>query len=58
MLALAVLAIGATLVLFGAPVIGVATLITAVAGLIGTAIYGHRAVRGGRVEKTHEQVAS
>lgn len=40
-LALAVLIIGAILVLFGAPAIGVATLVTAIGGLVGTAIYGH-----------------
>jgi len=41
LLALAVFAIGAILVLFGAPIIGIATLVTAIAGLVGTAIYGH-----------------
>jgi hypothetical protein len=41
LLALAVFAIGAILVLFGAPAIGVATIVTAVAGLVGTAVYGH-----------------
>ena len=41
-LSLAIFIIGAILVLYGAPVIGVATLVGAVAGLIGTAIYGHK----------------
>jgi hypothetical protein len=39
-----IFAIGAILVLFGAPVVGVAVLISAVAGLVGTAIYGQRVV--------------
>jgi hypothetical protein len=42
-LALAVLIIGALLVYHGAPIVGVALLVTAIAGLIGTAIYGHQA---------------
>jgi hypothetical protein len=41
-LALGVFVLGAILVLFGAPAIGVAVLISAVAGLVGTAIYGQR----------------
>jgi hypothetical protein len=47
-LALAVFIIGAILVLFGAPAIGVATLVTAIAGLVGTAIYGHHVMTTAR----------
>jgi hypothetical protein len=42
LLALSVLVIGAILVAVGAPIVGVTLLISAVAGLVGTAIYGHR----------------
>jgi len=42
-LALTVLIIGALLVYHGAPIVGVALLVTAIAGLIGTAIYGQQA---------------
>jgi hypothetical protein len=42
-LALGVLGSGAWLVAHGASTIGTATIIAAVAGLVGTAIYGHKA---------------
>lgn len=54
-LALAVFIIGAILVLHGAPIIGVATLVTAVASLVGTAIYGHRIMTGDKKKATQEQ---
>jgi hypothetical protein len=42
LLALAVLIIGALLVYHGAPVVGVSLLITAIGGLVGTAVYGQK----------------
>ncbi len=50
-LALAVLIIGAVLVYHGASIIGVALLVTAIAGLIGTAIYGHQATPATQEER-------
>lgn len=45
LLSIVIFAIGAILVLFGAPAVGVAVLVSAVAGLVGTVIYGHRIMR-------------
>jgi hypothetical protein len=58
LLSLAVFAIGAILVLYGAPVIGVATLVGAVAGLVGTAIYGHRISTTAQAQPSHPQKES
>lgn len=44
-LALTVLLIGAWLIYGGAPAVGVSLLMTAVAGLVGTAVYGHKAIK-------------
>ena len=54
-LSLSVFIIGALLVLYGAPAIGVATLVLAVAGLVGTAIYGHHVSAAGQTSKPQEQ---
>lgn len=44
LLAIVFLLTGAWLVLNGASAVGVAMLVSAIAGLVGTAIYGHRAL--------------
>ncbi len=44
-LAFTFLLIGAWLIYGGAPAVGVSLLVTAVAGLVGTAVYGHKAVK-------------
>jgi hypothetical protein len=56
-LALAVLIIGALLVYHGAPIVGVALLITAIGGLIGTAVYGHAATTQTEQQEDSTQVA-
>jgi hypothetical protein len=56
--AMTVLLIGAWMVYIGAPVIGVSMLIGAVAGLVGTAVYGHRAIRQEGQPQPENQVAA
>jgi hypothetical protein len=53
-LALAVLVIGALLVYHGAPIVGVALLVTAIGGLIGTAVYGHASTATTQTEPPEE----